>query len=82
MYLVISCSGFIGEDGVGGSCPSKMTGLNLPNNSPVLNSSAEHSTPATDSKHLRTLRDQLHSVLRSNPSRENGAFGGKSKLCV
>jgi hypothetical protein len=75
------CSGFIGEDGIGGSGPRKKTGSSHPNSSPVPISSDQQSSPATDSRHhLITLRDQLHSVLRSNPSRENGVFGGKRRL--
>jgi len=79
----MQCSGFTGEDGVGNSGPRKKTGSSHPNSSPVPTSSAQPSTPATDSRqHLITLRDQLNSVLRTNPSRENGVFGGKSKLGI
>ena len=57
------------------------TGSSHPNSSPVPTSSAQHSSPATDFReHLISLRDQLHSVIRSNPSRGNGVFTGKSKL--
>ena len=66
---------------MGGSGPRKKTETCRPNSSPVPTSSAQTSSPATDSRqHLISLRDQLHSVLRSNPSRENGVFGGKSKF--
>jgi len=68
---------------VGGSGPRKKTGSSHPTSSPVPTSSAEHGSPATDSRqHLITLWDQLHSVLRSNPSRENGVSGGKRKLGI
>jgi len=48
---------------------------------PVPTSHSQHSNPATDSRqHLITLRDQLHSMLKANLTREKGVFGGKSKL--
>jgi hypothetical protein len=54
-----------------------------PNSGPVFTSNVQPSSPTTDSRqHLITLQDQLHSVLRSNPRRENGVFGGKSKLVM
>jgi hypothetical protein len=77
MPLVMECSGFIGEDGVGDSGSRRNTVSNHPNSTPV----STYGIPATDSRqHLITLRHHLHSVLRSNPSRENGLFGGQSKL--
>ena len=57
------------------------TGSSHPHSSSVPTSSAEHGSPATDfGQHLITLIDQLCSVLRSNPIRQKGVFGGKSKL--
>jgi hypothetical protein len=81
--LTMQCSGFIGEADLSGSNPRKKTLSSHPSSSPVPINSAQPSSPATDSRHhLITLRDQLHSVLRSNPSRENGVFGGKRRLCM
>jgi len=59
----------------------KKTGSNHPNSNPVPTSSAQHISPATDSRQcLITLQDQLNSELRRKPSREKGVFGGKSKF--
>jgi hypothetical protein len=80
MSSVIPGFGFIGEGG-GGSGSWEKSGSSHPNGSPVPTSTAQHSSPATDSRHhLITPRDQVHSVLRSNPGRENVVFGGKRRL--
>jgi hypothetical protein len=66
------CSGFVGEDGVGGSGPIKNLHQIMP--------TALLFLPAADSHHLKNLQDQLHSVLRKIPIRENGVFVGKMKF--
>jgi hypothetical protein len=54
-----------------------MTGSSHPGGSPARLKSVQRDSPAIDSRHhLVTLRDQLRSVLKSNPSRETGVFEG------
>ena len=54
--FTMQCSGFVGEDGVGGLGPMERNGFNHPNSSPVLTSSTQHGSPSVDSqKHQITL---------------------------
>jgi hypothetical protein len=72
---------FIEEDGVVGSCPRKRLDPITPTT--VLFLPAVITTVAQQQIFNNvTLPDELYSVLRSNPSTENGVFGSKGKCCI
>jgi hypothetical protein len=81
MNVIAEDSCFVGEVGAGGPSPRKKTGSSHLVGSPARPNSDQRDSQATDSRHhLVNLRDQLRSVLKSNPSRETGVFGGNDSF--